>query len=197
MEFLNDVIDMGYAEVLHQDQLKRDDGKIWYFPYHGVYHPKKMTLRVVFDCGAICQGTSLDSELLQGPDLTNSLIEVISRFRTEPIAMMADIRAMFHQARVSKSDADFLRFLWWPKGDIDEPHIEHEMLVHLFGEVSSPSCASFALRKTAKDNTNCFDPGVTNSINCNFYVDNFLKSVSSEQKAVQLVEDLTSLCHKG
>ena len=83
-------------------------------PHHGGYHPKKLKLRVVFDCGATYGGASLNAELLQGPDLTSSLIGVLTRFRQKPVAFMADIEAMFHQIKVSLEDADLLRFLWWP-----------------------------------------------------------------------------------
>ena len=57
---------------------------LWYIPHHGVYHPKKPDkLRVVFDCSAEFQGHSLNRHLLQGPDLTNSLVGVLCRFREE------------------------------------------------------------------------------------------------------------------
>lgn len=45
--FLSDVLEKGYAEKVPEDQLDRDDGKVWYVPHHGVFHPKKGTLRVV------------------------------------------------------------------------------------------------------------------------------------------------------
>lgn len=77
----------------------------------GCYHTRK-TIRVVFDCAATYRGTSLNKELLQGPDLTNTLLGVFLRFCQEPIAMMADIDRMFHQVRVPPEDVDFLRFLW-------------------------------------------------------------------------------------
>ena len=37
-------------------------------------------LRMVFDCGASFQGTSLNQQLLQGPYLTSSLVGVFVRF---------------------------------------------------------------------------------------------------------------------
>ena len=170
-------------------------GRTWYIPHHGVYHPKKNTLRVVFHCGAGYQGTSLNSELL-GPDLTDSLVGVLLRFRSEPVALMADIRSMFHQVRVSKSDIDFLRFLWWRDGDRRrQDPIDHRMLVHLFGAVSSPSCASFALRRTAEDNHQ-LRTQVTDTILHNFYVD-CLTSLPTVQDAVHLTSDLTELCNEG
>ena len=71
------------------------------------------------------------------------------------------------------------------------------MKVHLFGAVSSPSCENFALRKTADDNKAHFPSEVTNTVKNNFYVDDCLKSLPSEQEAVQMVRDLTALCKKG
>ncbi|GAA6102059.1 diacylglycerol O-acyltransferase 1-like, partial [Tachysurus ichikawai] len=43
-------------------------------------------------------GTSLNQELLQGTDLSNSLIGVLRflRFHEEPVAIMANIEGMFH-----------------------------------------------------------------------------------------------------
>ncbi len=57
---------------------------------------EKRTLRVVFDFGATFQGTSLNDQLLQGPDLTSTLIGVITRFRKEPVVLMSDTESMFH-----------------------------------------------------------------------------------------------------
>ncbi|XP_053274096.1 uncharacterized protein LOC128436341 [Pleuronectes platessa] len=71
------------------------------------------------------------------------------------------------------------------------------MKVHLFGAVSSPSCANYALRRTADDNAEHFPHEVVNTVKCNFYVDDCLKSVASEEVAVQVVKDVTALCHKG
>ena len=53
------------------------------------------------------------------------------------------------------------------------------LLVHLFGAVSSPSCANFALRQTARDNKSTFHPKVIRTIENNFNVDDCLKSLSS------------------
>ncbi len=150
-QFMKSIIEKGYALKVPTEQLDRNDNKVWYIPHHGVYHPKKKKIRVVFDCTASFQGMSLNSQLLQGPNLTNTLIGVLTRFREEPIAMMADVESMFYQVRVPEEDADMLRFLWWSGGNLNAPIEEYRMMVHLFGATSSPSCASYALRKTAED----------------------------------------------
>ncbi|XP_070537534.1 uncharacterized protein [Ptychodera flava] len=52
-KFMADIIEKGYAIQVPNDELDRDDGKVWYIPHHGVYHPKKPEkIRVVFDCSA-------------------------------------------------------------------------------------------------------------------------------------------------
>lgn len=58
------------------------------------------------------------------------------------------------------------------------------MVAHLFGAACSPSCASFALRKCSKDNQEQFSLKVVYTILHNFYVDDFLVSIGSEEKAV-------------
>lgn len=196
-EFMDDVINKGHAEVVPQAEIQCTDGRLWYLPHHGIYHPKKGTIRVVFDCGATYHGASLNAALLQGPDLTSTLIGVLTRFRQHPVALMADIKSMFHQVRVSRGDVDFLRFLWWPNGDTSLHPVEYRMTVHIFGAVSSPSCANFALRQTAKDNQGTCSADVVSTIERNFYVDDCLKSLETEEQAVELMRELTCVCHKG
>ena len=52
------------------------DDSTWYLPHHRVYHFQKPgKVRVVFDCSAEFQGTSLNKELLPpGPELTSQLV---------------------------------------------------------------------------------------------------------------------------
>ena len=162
-----------------------------------MYHPKKHKLRVVFDCGATYQGLSLNSQLLQGPDLTNNLTGVLTRFRQGAVAFIADVEAMFHQVRVPDEDSDLLRFLWWPDGELCKDLEDYKMVVHIFGATSSPSCATFALQQCARDNIANFDPEVIQTVLRNFYVDNCLKSVSGEQEAILLAKNLIKLCATG
>lgn len=194
---MSDMISKGYAEKVPEGILERSDGRKWYLPHHGVLHPQKKKLRVVFDCGATYRGISLNSQLLQGPDLTSTLIGVIARFRKEPVVIAADIKAMFLQVQVPKEDRDLLRFVWWPDGDYSQNMVEYRMTVHLFGAASSPSCANFALRKCAEDNTGQFSPQTINTILNNFYVDDCLASAASEEDAIALFYELRAICSKG
>lgn len=196
-DFLTDVINKGYAERVPESQLDRSEGKVWYLPHHGVYHPQKGNLRIVFDCGADFKGVSLNKTLLQGPNLTSSLLGVLTRFRQERVSIMADIQSMFHQVKVDDEHIDFLRFLWWPEGNLEKELVQYRMTVNLFGAVSSPSCACYALRKTAKDNQNSFSAEVIDTVTRNFYVDDLLKSSPSKEDAMLMVRNLTAICRLG
>ena len=130
------------------EELNPTGKPLWYLPHYAVFHLYKPDkLRVVFDYAAKFRRTLLNDQLLQGPDLTNNLFGVLNRFRQESIALVSDIEAMFHQVRVDPRDHDARRFLWWPGDDVRHQPVEYRMEVHLFGSTSSPSVASFALRR--------------------------------------------------
>ena len=137
------------------------------------------------------KGTSLNSNLLQGPDLTCSLLGVLLRFRQEPIAVVGDISKMYYQVKVPPHHADFLRFFWLnEKGEISE----YRLSVHVFGATSSPSIANYALKESSKYST-CSEE-VSSAILSNFYVDDFLKSLSTEKEAVEIINDVSKVLSK-
>ena len=129
--FVEELVAKGYARRVPQYQKESNFvGKTWFIPHHSVYHPHKpRKIRVVFDCSAKYKGKSLNDLLLKGLDLTNSLLGVLTRFRQEHVAVMADIEAMFHQVKVPDTDCSFLRFLWWPNGDLSYALKEYQMSV--------------------------------------------------------------------
>ena len=107
--FMTDVIAKDFAEKVPSHSA--EEGKVWHIPHHGIYHPKKPgKIRVVFDCSNRFHGTSINDELLQGSNLTNTLTGVFSRFSQDPIGFMADIEATFYQVPISQQN--YLRFLW-------------------------------------------------------------------------------------
>ena len=185
--FMDDLFEKGHARKIPDDQ---HDSPAWYLPHHSVIHPQKPgKVRMVFDC-------ALNQQVLQGPDLTNSFTGVLTRFREEPIAIIADIEKVFYQVRVPTEDSKYHRFLWWPGGCVDKAPEEFQMLVHRFGGVSSPSCASYALWRTADDNAGNFDEDTMRTVR-NFYIDDCLKSVVDDQQASCLVNQLRQLLDKG
>ena len=135
-------------------ELNIEERPLWYLPHHPVFNKPGKT-RVVFDCAAKFRGVSLNDQLIQllfGPDLTNSIVGVLTRFR------------VFHQIRVPPADRDACRFLWWPNSALSQIPVDQRMKVHLFGAASSPTCSNFTLRKTAQDNKDEFPEEIIKTV---------------------------------
>ncbi|XP_078493996.1 uncharacterized protein LOC144749513 [Ciona intestinalis] len=190
---MNEYLFSGYAVVVPMDCERGIPGRTWYVPHHATTGK----FRIVFDCAAKYRGTSLNEKLLSGPDLTNSIVGTLVRFRKYKIAFTGDIKAMFHQVYVNSNDCDAFRFLWWENGDYTKQPLSYRMTVHIFGATSSPSCASFALRRTAKDNIPGVSEEAVESVMKNFYVDDLLKSVETEERALSLIHELDELLSSG
>ena len=103
-----------YAEVVGlQDKKASAKRRLWYLPHHSVINEKKPgKVMVVFDCASRSCGQSLNDRLMEGPNLVNSIVGVLLRFRKHLITVVGDIESMFHQVRVPPEDCDTLRFLW-------------------------------------------------------------------------------------
>ena len=194
---MNEYIEQGHAVRVPTDELRPVDRPLWYLPHHPVMHPlKPEKVRVVFDCAAQFAQTSLNKQLLQGPDLTNRIVGVLSRFRQEAVGLTADIQSMFHQVRVEPRDCDALRFLWWPGGDLSAELVEYRMVKHIFGATSSPSVVNFCLKKTAmmEEQQNS---EVANVIDRNMYVDDLMKSTETAADAISLANKVSEQLDKG
>ena len=152
--------------------------------------------RVVFDCAAKYGGTSLNAQLLTGPDLTKSIVGVLMRFPEKRVALLAGIECMLYQVRVPPDYQVAFRFLWWLDGDLNQQPVDNLMEVHLFGATSSPSCCNFALKRTAEDNNGEFPEEVVRTVKRNFYVDDCLKWVKSAKNAVGFMHQLRSILSK-
>ena len=191
---VNEYIDLGYAEQVTESLQSPHTGEVWYIPHHATTQNK---FRIVFDCAARYNNTSLNDNLLKGPDHTNNLVGVLARFRQERYAYTCDIKGMFHQIFVSPVDTDYLRFLWWPNNDLSSTPVDYKMTVHPFGATSSPSVAGYVLRKVATDNAVSADETVVKTVQNNFYVDDCLKSVNNLNAAIIQIHQLRALLATG
>ena len=196
METMQGYVDKGFAECVSEHDL--DDNNCWYLPHHAVSHPRKANkVRVVFDCAARYNGTSLNKQLLTGPDLLNNLFGVLTCFRKGKVTLVADIESMYHQVLVDPQDRKYLKFLRWPSGNTNLPPARYHMKVHVFGAASLPACATYALQQTAKDNDLLSPQDVIDTVLENFYMDDCLKSVDLEEEAIRMSDELSQLLKKG
>ena len=191
IDFMSKVFERKHAEVAPPLTPNED---CWYLPLFGVYHPKKPgKVRVVFDSSAKSQGVSLNDILLTGPDMMNSLLGILLRFRQETIAVAADVEQMFHNFKVKKDHRNFLRFFWYRDNNPDLDFIEYRMTVHVFGNTPSPAIATYGLHKSVEQAS----ADVRNFVENNFYVDDGLVSLPDVESARDLIERTKSALYKG
>ncbi|KAK3726367.1 hypothetical protein QZH41_006069 [Actinostola sp. cb2023] len=196
---IDDYVNKGYAKKLSPKEASMPTCKQWFLPHHPVLNANKPgKVRIVMDAAAKHDGVSLNDKLLIGPDLLNNLVGVLLRFREERVGVSADIEAMFHQCSIIAQDQPALRFLW-RNLELNRAPDVYQMQVMIFGAAASPYMANYVLRKTAIDN--CDDPSFNvdtiESVEKNFYMDDFLKSVQDEATAIRLCQEITSLLARG
>ena len=67
------------------------------------------------------------------------------------------------------------------------------MNVHIFGKNDSPCIANFSLKQCAKDQQDEFSKVITESVNKDFYMDDFLKSSECVKDLISIATQLLRL----
>lgn len=147
----------------------------------------------MYNCSFQFEGHNLNEYILPGPTLTSTskLLGVLLRFREHTVAITSDIKGMFHQICLLPEDKPLLRFLW-RNMQRENPVNVYEWQVLPFGTC----CATLAVLKHVCDHT-LPDEDVHLSLERHIYVDNFLQSVPSTDKATELVNKLQALLSSG
>ena len=176
-------------------KVEQRSDKECYLPHHPVINPNKPgKVRRVLNGAAKFHGTSLNKSLLTGPDLLQNLIHVLLRFRQHQFTVSADIEGMFLQVGVPHCDQPSLRFLW--REDATTNVVEYQYTRHIFWAKASPTCANYALQRTARDSVSQY-PEATKAVLENFYLDDYLDSVGSPETALKRSKELVHLLHFG
>ena len=92
---MEDYIVKGYARKLSDEEASKSGPRTWYLPHFAVTSSNKPNkVRIVFDAASEHGETSLNKNLLQGPDYTNSLVAVLLRFRDENVALVWEVNSV-------------------------------------------------------------------------------------------------------
>lgn len=184
---MENLTEKGYAE---KAPLQKTANRTWYLPHFAVINPMKPEkLRVVHDAAAKTRGTSLNDQLLTGPDLLQSLPGVLMRFRQHRIAVSADIAEMFMQVKIVEKDRDALRYLWRSDHRDSTQPVEYRMTSLIFGATSSPATAIFVKNLNASKHEQKY-PEAATAIVSNHYMDDYLQSFQSIEGAIKTAKEV-------
>ena len=151
--------------------------------------------RIVLDASAKFHGTSLNDEIYPGPNLQNSLLDVLLRFRRFPFAVACDVSEIYLQIRIPPEDRIKFRFLWKNLEVNRKPDVyDFERVV--FRDASAPFRAQYVSQENARIQQEEF-PLAADTVSKSTYVNDSLDSVTDNDSAIQLVQELQELWVKA
>ncbi|XP_073816888.1 uncharacterized protein [Musca autumnalis] len=188
------LLNKGYARRLTAEEEKIISDKTFFLPHFAVVNPRKDSLRLVFDAAAKVQGVSLNDHLLPGPDLNQSLLSVMFKFREKPIAVCGDIKEMFLQVGIIKEDQEAQRFLY--RESESQPVSQYVMTRAIFGATCSPTIAQYVKNTNAEMFVDKY-PRAVEAIIRKHYVDDYVDCFSSVEEAIKVVEEVITIHKQG
>jgi len=132
-----------------------------------------------------------------GPNYIPQLVDVLARFRWNPIAISADIEKAFLMTSIQESHRDMLRFLW-----LKDPFVFNSEVFHLrfcrlmFGLRPSPSILGATLTHHLDSYKERY-PEVVELIKNSLYVDDLLAGAGNVQEGFEMYQQSKELMAKG
>ena len=172
-----------------------------FLPHHGVIREDKETtkLRVVFD-GSAKDGVkdlSLNDCLEKGPNTTPHIFDILLKFRSYPIGIVADVEKAFHQIVVSPKDRNMLRFLWFDDIGKQNPQIiQYQFCRLVFGLTPSPAI----LNETIHHHVTRYlltEPVIAEILASGFYVDDFTSGAQTVEEGFNIYQKARYLMKQG
>lgn len=187
VEFLQE-----YEALGHMSEVSQPSSSHSYFlPHHGVFRESSTTtkLRVVFDASAVTtSGKSFNDIQGIGPVVQDDLISILLRFRQHKYVISSDIEKFFRQIVVDESQRHLQQILW--RSDPSLPLKTYTLNTVTYGTASAPFISTRCLAQLAKEATHT---RTQQSIQHDFYVDDYLSGSDSIESTIALCRDVISI----
>ena len=177
-------LEKGYIRKL--DHLESYESDCRYLPFFCVVDESRDTtpVRIVWDCRAVYDGKSLNSEIELTPNRLQDLFKVLLRLRKYQFTVTSDVSEMFLKILMDPKDRRYHRFVF--EGN------DYEWNVILFGNVSSPNGSQKVLANACElFGEKCPEAVETISESC--YMDDASDSRPTEERALLLTQQLIQL----
>ena len=188
---MQEYMELGHAEKVPNEDLDKDTSGVFYLPIHAVYKASSSTtkIRAVFDASAkLSSGVFLNDTLLVGPTVHSPLIDVLLRFRSHRIGLIADVSKMYRAVELIKPDRDLFVEI---QSKRDSPRLQDDQ-----GVSSSCYAANMAVKQNARDLAHEY-PLAAEAVDKSFYVDDGLSGVDDVKTAIILRCQLQDLFSRG
>ena len=202
---IKDQIELGIIEevprVNGSTSNNQDNDNVHYLPHHAVVREDKSTtkLRVVYDGSATTKerNYSLNDCLYIGPNNIPHLFNILVKFRSHAVGLVADIEKAYLMVGIDHVDRDMLRFLWVK--NIQEPIpeiIEFRFTRLVFGLRPSPAM----LGATINHHLNLYEdenPDAVKVLKNGLYVDDLVSGAPSDDEALDIYKGTKGIMLAG
>ncbi|XP_068737311.1 uncharacterized protein [Montipora capricornis] len=195
---MEDMMERGVARKLSHKELQEWSGPKFDISHLAMVNTRSHStpVRIVFNSSQVCQGISLNSCLAKGPDsYMNNLIGILLRWREEQVALVGDIRKMFHFIHLKPLEQHCHRFLRRGLETEREPDLYVMTRVNM-GDSPAPAISSEAVYKTA-DMFEIESSKAANLLKRSSYVDDVIDSQPSKPKALKIARETEDMLAKG
>ena len=173
------------------DESKLIPGKHSYLSYFPVMREASAStpIRIVYDAAAECQGVCLNDFIAAGPNVTNTVVSSLIKYRLNKVAFAADIKEMFHQVQLEDKDKYYHLIL---VEDPDGVVRTYAFARHCFGNRGSPTAATVTAQYNAYLAREEFPKAADIIINSSI-MDDCLGSVGTAEEALEVIHNLQEI----
>ena len=192
---VQEYFDQQHAEEVPQEDFDKPQDQVFYLPMHIVCKESSTTtkIRAVFDASAATTtGISLNSTLMVGPTVHPPLLDVLIRFRSHRIAMIADVSRMYRAVLLARPDKDLHRFVW--RDNPNDQLRDYRMTRVTFGVSALSFIANMCIKQNAIDFGSQY-PRAAKQVEPSFYVDDYLGGAESPSDTIKLRGEMVVLCY--
>lgn len=150
---------------------------------------------MVFYEAAKMKNISLNSMSLTGPDELASLVDILRHIREKLFAAGGDVKEMYRQVKIGKSDRQYKLFLF-RNGETNRKPNEYVMCVMTFGTKFCPAAAQYVKNTNAKKFKETH-PRAVEAIIENHFVDDMMDGENTVDKTVKVIEDVKMIHQSG
>lgn len=189
VKFMSEYLQLGHM----QRASPLPEGKEHYYIPHHAAGTKKF--RVVFDGSSKTKnGVALNDIQMTGEKLQSELTAITMRFRTNKVALTADIKKMYRQVKIDPQQLDYQRILW--RDDHNKPIEEYQLTTQTYGLRSAPHNCIRALMQCATDYESEFQ-NAAEAVRRDFYVDDFISGAANATEALELRANVSEMLNKA
>ncbi|UYV79873.1 hypothetical protein LAZ67_18000951, partial [Cordylochernes scorpioides] len=130
----------------------------------------------------------------ESPKLQNNIFNILLKFRTNSVALVADIEKMYRQISLHSDDIKYQTIVWRDCKDLELQ--EYNLLTVTYGLACAPYLAIRTLHQIAHE-VQVSNPRISKIIREDFYVDDLLTGCPTVEDAKGLMQQLIAVLGSG